>query len=153
MLNYDYMELGIKNSVGPRRIGVLMHRSAKFSDDIGELKNLSLESFYNRIKNIPYERDDNIFGEGVQLVARPKYLLGAKLLDCKKKAIFIAAWCNAQTPKVKYKFIATSERIDKELHHVFNILYYKGYWIIVDSTLSRYSLGKSKPKITRFIRI
>lgn len=113
------------------------------ANDLGELASLPLLSFYTRVKNIPYKRDK----KGTETIARPRLLLSEfPSLDCKKKAILMAAWFRAN--KVPFKFIAVSENPSRKFHHVFVIAKVTGKWRNVDATYSHYNLFEKKPRVT-----
>jgi hypothetical protein len=143
------MKISVYNHRGPRFTAKKMRESAKFTEDIGNLKELSFQDYYETIKNIPYIDDPQILYRA-ELVARPKYLLYGQSLDCKKKSILMGAYCNAQLPKLKFKFIGSSERSDRLLHHVFPIVKLNNQWVVADATFKRYFLGEGKPFLTKY---
>jgi len=133
---------------GPKNTGKEMKKSAKHYRDLGKLAKLPFDAFYYFVRSIPYQDDPKFIDNG-ELVARPKYLLKAKNLDCKKKAVLIMAWCEAQFPKIKYILLGTSERDDKRLHHTFPCVKLKNKWITADATYQKYKLAMPK-KLTKF---
>jgi len=141
------MKIKVLKYGGPRKTMREMKKSSQYGEDLGHLSRLSLIDFFDFVKNIPYIDDPRVFSNA-ELVARPKYLLNAGALDCKKKAVLISAWCNSQKPKLKNKFVASSDRKDKSLHHVFPIILTNSGWVVADATFSSYFIGKKKPKIT-----
>jgi len=121
-----------------------------YSDDLGPARYQRLPSWYDSVRRIPYQSDDDLFSEFtdrpddiVELVARPKYLMDRRLfpaLDCKKKAILIGAWAKAND--IPFAFVAVSEYPDKHIHHVLPLLCLDGEWITADATFPKYSLGQ-----------
>ena len=144
---FEIMKIKVQKYAGPRNTMKEMKNSSTYFEDLGHLNKLSFEAFFDFVKNIPYIEDPRVF-KNSELVARPKYLLNAEKLDCKKKAVLISAWCNGQKPKIKNKFVATSDRKDKSLHHVFNFIFINNGWLIADATFSGYFIGQNKPKVT-----
>lgn len=116
----------------------------QFHGDIGGMAGRPLAEFFGYVKQLPYQRDKR----GSETVARPALLLSEFLaLDCKKKAILIAAWCKANG--IPYRFIACSERPDKMIHHVFPQAAIGKKWRNLDATYSKYRLFQKKPGLTR----
>lgn len=96
---------------------------------------MPLVEYFNYVKDIPYRRDP----KPREIIARPLHIarfqnFGA---DCKKKSIMIAAWLKAN--KIPFRFIASSRRPDKRVHHVFPQGKISGQWINLDAT---YKNGK-----------
>jgi len=112
----------------------------KRSGKLIPLSALSLRSMHSFVRRIPYRRDV----EPIEVIARPSRLLGGEFsaLDCKKKAICLAAWavCN----RVPYRFVVSSRRPDRKFHHVFPQVNLRGEWINADATYSYMSLGAEK---------
>lgn len=103
-----------------------------------------LPEYFGYVKRLPYLRDMR----GTETVARPRLLLTEfPALDCKKKAILIAAWCKANG--IPYRFIACSERPDKRIHHVFPQALMGQRWRNLDATYAKYKLFQKKPRLTR----
>lgn len=118
--------------------------AVSFADDLGTLAGEKLSKFYNRVKNIPYQRDP----KGLETIARPGLLLKEfPSLDCKKKAILMAAFFRKN--KKPFRFVAVSEIPSKKIHHVFVQVFLRGQWRNVDATYSKYKLFEPKPRITR----
>lgn len=94
---------------------------------------LPLVEYFNYVKNIPYRRDP----KPREIISRPRYIakyssLGA---DCKKKSLMIAAWLKAN--KIPFRFIASSRRPDKKVHHVFPQGKIGGQWVSLDATYKK----------------
>jgi len=116
----------------------------QFAGDIGDLASLPLSDYFDQVKRKPYARDV----KGSETVARPSLLLSEFLrLDCKKKAILIAAWLKKNG--VPYRFIACSENPDGKIHHVFPQGKIGGAWRNLDATYAKYNLFDKKPRLTR----
>lgn len=101
-----------------------------------KVPDLSLQDFFNLLKNIPYRRDPR----PVEVVARPYYLFKYRNLglDCKKKAIMSAAY--AKYRGLPYRFIGSSNRPDKKIHHIFVQIKLDGEWLNFDNTYKEYKL-------------
>lgn len=114
-------------------------------NDLGELAKLPLPVFFDGVRKMPYARDK----KGVERVARPSYLLSKfPALDCKKKAILMAAWFRARS--IPFRFLAVSESPTRKFHHVFVLAMVAGAWRPVDATYARYKLFEKKPRVTRY---
>jgi len=146
------IDLGILNHGGKELTGKYMyHYAEKYSNDLGAAARLPFETWYNRVKNIPYASDDTLFPEEpdriVELVARPGLLLNPKIfprLDCKKKSILLGAWAAANNRD--FRFLAVSEIPSKEIHHVMAAVDYDGQGLkLIDATFPSYYLGKKYP--------
>jgi hypothetical protein len=125
--------------------GRAMYRLVEaFHGDIGALAGRSLPEYFSFVKRIPYLRDR----KGTETVARPRLLLTEfPALDCKKKAILIAAWCKAHG--IPYRFVACSERPDRMIHHVFPQAAIGRRWRNLDATYPKYRMFEKKPRLTR----
>jgi len=139
-----------KNQTGNR----IKELCRKFSGDLdciylskdGEeipLSELPLQDFFKFVKNIPYKMDK----KPVEIVARPYYILKNKSqgADCKKKSILMGAWLERHN--IPYRFIASSKRPDKMVHHVFPQGKINGKYINLDATYPEYQPGEKK-KVT-----
>ena len=110
------------------------------------LLNMSLDQYYNYVKNIPYERDV----ESGEIVSRPIYLLTIfPFLDCKKKAILLASFMLLKFGKGSYRFVLSSSRPDGKIGHIFTQVFINGSWYNADATYSKNVLG-AKKKVTNF---
>jgi hypothetical protein len=131
----------------------MYHFAENFHEDLGPYRFVPFARWYDRVAAIPYRSDDEIFPESpdeiIEVVARPGQLMNKGLwprLDCKKKAILIGAWAAANG--VPFAFVAVSERLDKEIEHVFPVVCFNGEWVTADATLPGYHIGQVFP-ITR----
>ena len=98
------------------------------------LSPLPLPRFYNMVRRMPYRRDDN----PVEVVARPRYIIERAMRgsDCKKKAIVLGAWFNANgyRPLKDWRFVAMSSKPSGAIHHVFPQINLSGRWKNADAT-------------------
>lgn len=103
-----------------------------------------LNRFFSFVKNIPYRKDT----KPVEVISRPYYIIKHKDLgmDCKKKAILIASY--AECNDIDYRFIASSSRPDKKIHHIFVQFKIGNVWKNVDATYSHYKLFAVKNNLT-----
>lgn len=96
------------------------------------LSELSIEQFFDIVKNIPYEQDE----EPIEVIARPNIIIDQGVKDCKKASILIASHLSCN--RVPYRFIACSEKPDREVHHVFTQGYIMHNWKNLDATYKKY---------------
>lgn len=94
------------------------------------LARVPLIPFYNYVRAIPYRQDV----EPVEVVSRPLYIVQYSGLgmDCKKKAILLGSYLRIHDMPMRY--IATSTRPDREIHHVLPQLLVDGNWMNLDAT-------------------
>jgi hypothetical protein len=106
----------------------------------------SLVDYFDYIKNIKYRMDR----KPREILARPAISLKFKNagIDCKKKALLIAAW--SKQNNIPFRFVASSRRPDRQVHHVFPQLYISGRYINVDATYPTNSINEKK-RYTRMI--
>jgi hypothetical protein len=143
-----------------RQTGRRMYALAALSGDLSSiyihdksrpvpLSRLPLPRFYNLVRRIPYRRDDN----PVEVVARPKYLIERARggLDCKKKAVLLGAWFNANgyRPLKDWRFVAMSSKPSGSIHHVFPQINLSGEWRNADATYKYMRLLQPK-RVTSF---
>lgn len=121
-----------------------------FKADLGALAGLPFPSFHAYLRKIPYISDEQAYGNPMlEVLGRPGYLVawaGFPGLDCKKKAILTGAW--AENNGIPWKLIGMSERKDKEIHHVFPVLWNGTAWVNVDATYPNFQIGAPKPGMT-----
>jgi hypothetical protein len=98
------------------------------------LSSLSLSGMFDFLRLFPYRRD----ARPVEVVGRPARLLGGEFsgIDCKKKSICMASWLYLHG--IPFRFIASSNRQDRKVHHVFTQGLISGEWRNLDATYSRY---------------
>jgi hypothetical protein len=106
---------------------------------------LPLVSWFNYVKNIPYRRDP----KPREIIARPKHIVNFESLgaDCKKKSLLMAAWL--KNNKIPFRFIASSKRPDKKIHHVFPEGKIADQWIPLDATYKTNSIGMNREDTKR----
>lgn len=115
-----------------------------FASDLGSLANMPLPQFFDVIRKLPYIRDKR----GQEVVARPALILKEfPAIDCKKKAILIASYL--QLHGIPFRFVASSIRKDRRIHHVFTQAEISGEWRNVDPTYRHYRLFEPKRGITK----
>ena len=106
------------------------------------LADLTLDQYFNFVKNIPYRKDKQPF----EIVARPYYIIKHRALgmDCKKKAVAVGAYLRMKN--FKYRAIGSSNRPDKKIHHIYMQLFdpKKKEWKNVDATYNFYKLFEPK---------
>lgn len=115
--------------------------------DLGRYLLYPFPAFFDMVRKIPYESDEERFpARTVELVPRPLYILDRSVMpkiDCKKKAILVGAW--AYGNHFPYRFISSSERPDKAIHHVFPQIDFGFGWHNVDATFPSYAIGQKYP--------
>lgn len=106
------------------------------------LSKLSLQEFFDFVKNIPYRRDPR----PLEIVSRPYYIIKHRKLghDCKKKSVLCGSYLRMKN--YKYRAIGSSSRPDKKIHHIFmQLLDPKDQqWKNVDATYPHYNLFEQK---------
>lgn len=106
------------------------------------LCDIPIIEFFIYVKNIPYRRDPS----PLEIVARPYYILKHQNLgmDCKKKAVLIGSYC--QYNRIPYRFIGSSKRKDKRVHHIFPQVILEGSpgWQNFDATYDYYNPFEKK---------
>jgi hypothetical protein len=111
-----------------------------------ELVNMSIEQFFDFVKNIPYIRDI----KKTEIVSRPKFLLTVfKALDCKKKSILMGSYMKLKYGDGSYRLCLSSNSPDKVIKHIFTQINIDGNWINADATYSKNRIGQLK-KVTNF---
>lgn len=104
------------------------------------LSQLPLNVFFNFVKNIKYRQDKT----PVEIISRPGYIIRHRDMgmDCKKKGILIASYLHKN--RIPYRFICSSSRPNKKIHHIFPQAYLLGKWNNIDATYNIYRMGKPK---------
>ena len=100
--------------------------------DLGPGLGVSFREYYIHVCQLPYIEDP----EDVETVSRPAFTLRRDYAprDCDDKAVLMACWCHGHG--LKCRFVASSTRPDKVLHHVFLQAEGLGF---VDATLDKYA--------------
>jgi hypothetical protein len=111
--------------------------AVQYSSDLGEKSSWALQKIFGYVKNLPYRRDP----ENTESLARPALSMrpGFPWRDCDDKAIILGAWCAANM--IPFRFLASSRRPDKSLHHVFLEAQAGAAPIILDATYPSHKLG------------
>ena len=83
--------------------------------DLGPWLAVPFMEFYRHVCELPYIPDP----PGVETVSRPAYTLDAAYCprDCDDKSVLIACWWHGNGEPIR--FVATSTKPNKQLHHVF----------------------------------
>lgn len=150
------MRLTVEKLKNKDQTGKEMHRLIKqYSGDLhaiyvrkdGKLvpfSSLSLMEAFDIIRRIPYRRDI----KPIEVISRPNGILknAAVGMDCKKKAILIAAYLKERG--IPYRLIASSRKPNRRIHHVFSQVNIAGEWMNADATYPHYQLFQQKP-VTR----
>lgn len=102
---------------------------------------LSLMEAFDLIRRIPYRRDI----KPIEVISRPNGILkNAPVgMDCKKKAILIAAYLKERG--IPFRLIASSRKPNRRIHHVFPQMNVAGKWLNADATYPHYQLFQQKP--------
>lgn len=136
----------------------MYHIVYAYHDDLGPLAALPLERFFARVSAIPYADDATVLphikefypvrpddfdftkplNRQSELLARPKYSLYARALDCKKKSILFGCW--ALENKIPFRFVAVKWKPYERIHHVFTQMEIDGRWQNVDATFPEQKL-------------
>lgn len=96
--------------------GQQMRRLAcRYCADLGRWLDVPFLQYYRFICRLPYVPDP----PNIETVSRPLFTLNVNYAprDCDDKAVLLAAWFHAHGDKVR--FVASSTRPDKMLHHTF----------------------------------
>lgn len=150
------MKLTVKKLQNKDQTGKEMHRLIKqYSGDLhavyvrkdGQLvpfSSLSIMEAFDIIRRIPYRRDI----KPIEVISRPNGILkNAPVgMDCKKKAILIAAYLKERG--IPFRLIASSRKQNRRIHHVFPQMNVAGKWLNADATYPHYQLFQQKP-VTR----
>ena len=104
------------------------------------LSKLPLKVFFDFVKNIRYRRDKT----PIEIISRPGYIIKHRNMgmDCKKKGILIASYLRKN--RIPYRFICSSSRPNKRIHHIFPQAYLSGSWKNIDATYDIYKIGNPK---------
>lgn len=86
-----------------------------YCGDLGEWLAVPFLKFYRHVCDLPYVPDP----VDVETVSRPCYTLDVSYgpRDCDDKSVLLASWLHAHGEPLR--FVASSTRPDKMLHHVF----------------------------------
>lgn len=111
------------------------------------VSSLPFEDFFDFVKNLPYKRDQ----VPVESVGRPLWIMERvkQGMDCKKKSVLIASWLKLH--HIPYRFVGSSRRSDRQIHHIFPQARFGSEWVNVDATYSNYRIGQQKTVTAREI--
>jgi hypothetical protein len=107
------------------------------------LHKLSLKEFYNLVRAIPYQRDQR----PIEILIRPGYMIKNKGigLDCKKKTILMASYMyRSASGPVRFRYVGSSQRPDKRIHHIYLQVLHDGQWKNVDATYPENNIFENK---------
>jgi transglutaminase-like putative cysteine protease len=112
----------------------------RYASDVLPYKNLNLVEYYNFIKKLPYIPDP----KGHEFIQRPLVTFSKKALyrDCDDKAVAMAAYFIFKN--IPFRYVVTSSRADKALHHIYTEIYFNGLWRPVDATYPENTLFKER---------
>lgn len=104
------------------------------------LSDLSMQQFFDFVRRIPYQKDM----KPIEVIARPKHLLSQAMagLDCKKKSILIGSFLRGNN--FNYRLIGSSNKKNKNIHHVFPQVYKDKTWKNLDATYPQYRMFQNK---------
>jgi hypothetical protein len=104
------------------------------------LADLGLEEIFDYVRGLPYQADP----KPKEIVSRPYHLFSGNFsgIDCKKKSLLMGSW--ARRNGIPYRFVGSSQRDDKKVHHIFPQFKINGSWINADATYPDYRLGETK---------
>lgn len=113
--------------------------------DLDKLLQLDLHSFFNYVKNIPYQIDT----APIEVVKRAKYILQDRKADCKKKTILCISYFIYH--KINYRLIGTSNRETQIIHHIFPQIQINNKWLNFDATYPRNKIFQPKKNLTNAV--
>lgn len=120
----------------------------KYYADIGTKAEWPLIRFFDYVKKLPYHPDP----KNNEVISRPKFLMQPNWFarDCDDKSILLASWLEAN--KVPWKFVASSTKKNKVLHHVFVVAKMKNRNVVLDATYPKNTFGEV-PHLEKVTRI
>lgn len=138
----------MKHSVAPLKnveqtLAQMKRLSIQYAGDVAPYATMSIQEFYDKVKNIPYRFDLDKNGRLVEILQRPLYTLNGRGFggDCDDKAICMGAW--AYLNGLPFRFKAVGKRLNGNLHHVYPEIYMNGEWLVCDATYNHNTLGYS----------
>lgn len=104
------------------------------------MSKLSLHEAFDYVRKLPYKKDR----EPIEILMRPEKILKypSNGYDCKKKALLLGSYLAKNG--LDFRFMTTSNRYDKKIHHVFPQVNLMGKWLNVDATYHDYVLFDTK---------
>lgn len=112
----------------------------KTKTGVKALNNLNIKEFFDFVRRIPYRMDNS----PIEVISRPSHIIALKGegMDCKKKAILIG--CYLKCNNIPYRFIASSNKPNKKIHHIFPQVLLGGEWKNLDATYEHYLMFEPK---------
>lgn len=104
------------------------------------LSELTVEEAFDFVKNLPYKVDT----APIEIVSRPSILIknSSNGLDCKKKSILICSYLKSNG--IPFRLIASSQRPDGRIHHVFPQMKLNKKWCNLDATYPENNIYEKK---------
>lgn len=105
--------------------------------------NMTIVQYHDLVRSLPYRQDT----KPIEVIARPKHLFRHRKmgLDCKKKGILVGSFLKLRG--IPYRFVGSSNRNNKRIHHVFPQGLIAGEWKNIDATYAHYK-PFTKKKVT-----
>lgn len=122
-----------------KHTGTLMVRLAdKYRSDVAPFGHLTPQQFFDKIKNIPYNRDPH----ATEFLQRPYFTLAGNRPggDCDDKAICIGAY--AILHGYPFRFVAMAKNPNTSLHHVATDVMMGGQYVHLDPTYNQNIMGQ-----------
>lgn len=115
----------------------MVRLATQYAGDLGEKSKWNLPRFYSYVRSLEF-RPDPLH---VEHVARPALSMRHDWphRDCDDKAVLFGAWCYANG--IPFRFVASSSRGDKQLHHVYTLARINGKEVVIDGTYPKNKLG------------
>ena len=112
----------------------------KTANGFKTLSELNLKQFYDFVRTIPYRMDNS----PIEVISRPRHIIKLKNkgMDCKKKAILIGSYLKKNN--IPFRFIASSNKPHKRIHHIFPQVQLFGEWRNMDATYQNYLMFEPK---------
>lgn len=115
----------------------MVRLSQVYKNDLGDKARWDLPRFFKYVADLPYRKDPR----AIESLSRPALSMRENWpwRDCDDKSILLGAWCAFNG--IPFRFIASSNRPDKNLHHVFLQAQFKEP-IFLDATYKKNILGE-----------
>lgn len=104
------------------------------------MSKLTINEAFDYVRKLPYKKDR----APVEVVMRPRKILErpSQGYDCKKKSILLGSYLAKNG--LNWRFMTSSNRYDKKIHHVFPQVNLQDKWLNVDATYPEYTLFDKK---------
>lgn len=132
------MDFNVRYVNDASEIGDAMHVAvARFWKDCRPYANMATNDFFNLLKRLPYNMEDDLY----QALVRPAAILNGQfpIVACANKAIAMASFLKCKNMPYRYKLVAKNP--DDPLHHVYTETYIGGKWIPLDCTYPENRIG------------